>query len=52
MPLYSAGHTKHEWTSWAAMDMIFDDMDRAMKEDYHGVNSEAEDKDKMKKEEL
>ena len=52
VPLYSAGHTKHEWTSWAAMDMIFDDMDRAMKEDYQGVNSEAENKDKMKKEEL
>ena len=30
MPLYSAGHTKHEWTSWAAMEMIFADMDQAM----------------------
>ena len=32
VPLYSAGHTKHEWTSWAAMEWIFADMDQAMKE--------------------
>lgn len=24
LQLRSAGHTKHEWTSWAAMDSIFD----------------------------
>jgi len=28
VPLYSAGHTKHEWTSWCSMNKIFDDMDR------------------------
>ena len=28
VPLYAAGHTKHEWTSWSCMQKIFDDMDR------------------------
>ena len=49
VPLYSAGHTKHEWTSWAAMDWIFADMDRAMGEGNSEVNSEQETD---KKEEL
>ena len=44
MPLYSAGHTKHEWTSWAAMDLIFADMDQAMEEDNSEGNSEETDK--------
>lgn len=23
IPCYSAGHTKHEWTSWACIDVLF-----------------------------
>lgn len=23
IPCYSAGHTKHEWTSWACIDALF-----------------------------
>ena len=42
VPLFSAGHTKHEWTSWAAMDMIFADMDRAMERDNNQGNGAAE----------
>ena len=41
VPLFSAGHTKHEWTSWAAMDMIFADMDRAMERDNNQGDSAA-----------
>ena len=42
VPLFSAGHTKHEWTSWAAMDMIFADMDRAMDRDNKQRNGAEE----------
>ena len=50
MPQYSAGHTKHEWTSWAAMDMILADMDLAMERDKKQGNGAAENI--SKKEEL
>jgi len=50
VPQYSAGHTKHEWTSWAAMDMIFADMDLAMERDKKQGNGAAENI--SKKEEL
>lgn len=23
VPCFSAGHTKHEWTSWASIDAVF-----------------------------
>ena len=39
---YSAGHTKHEWTSWAAMDKIFADMDLAMESDSKQGNGVTE----------
>ena len=42
VPLFSAGHTKHEWTSWAAMDMIFSDMDLAMESDSKQGNGVTE----------
>ena len=29
IPRFSAGHEKHEWTSWAAMEEIFKDMEKA-----------------------
>ena len=47
VPLYSAGNTKHEWTSWAAMDMIFTDMDQAMGDDNMDGNSEEADKEEL-----
>ena len=50
VPLYSAGHTKHEWTSWAAMEMIFADMDKAMEGERGNKNGNSETADK--KEEL
>ena len=50
MPLYSAGHTKHEWTSWAAMEMIFADMDKAMEGEGGNKNGNSETADN--KEEL
>ena len=46
IPRYSAGHTKHEWTSWAAMDNIFSDMDHAFS-DSEGVNGEEGDKTEL-----
>ena len=49
MPLYSAGHIKHEWTSWAAKDMIFADMDRAMERENNQGNG-AEEKINKKEE--
>ena len=49
VPLLSAGHTKHEWTSWAAKDMIFADMDRAMERDNNQGNG-AEEKINKKEE--
>ena len=56
VPLYSAGHTKHEWTSWAAMERIFADMDQAMEEgnseDISEGNSEGNSEETDKREEL
>ena len=53
IPLSPAGHTKHEWTSWAAMEMIFADMDRAMEVEEveevkkNGNSETAENKDEL-----
>jgi len=50
IPRFSAGHEKHEWTSWSAMEEIFKDMEKAGTKD-----SEKEDedtKDQEKKDEL
>jgi pimeloyl-ACP methyl ester carboxylesterase len=46
IPRFSAGHEKHEWTSWSAMEEIFKDMEKAGKEDIEKVNQDE------KKEEL
>ena len=43
--LYSAGHIKHEWTSWAAMVMIFADMDQAMEGEGGNKNGNSESED-------
>jgi len=32
IPRFSAGHEKHEWTSWSAMKEIFKDMEKAGKD--------------------
>ena len=45
IPSYSAGHTKHEWTSWAAMEMIFADMDQAMEGEGANKNGKSETAD-------
>ena len=53
VPLFSAGHTKHEWTSWAASQAIFADIDRAMEENMDVENNKEKTKeDREKKEEL
>jgi len=33
VPMYSAGHTKHEWTSYSAMEEIFTDMKNVLKQE-------------------
>ena len=48
IPRYSAGHEKHEWTSWSAMKEIFKDMEKAGKE----AIVKDEDLNEKKKEEL
>ena len=42
VPIYSVGHTKHECTSWAAMEMIFADMDKAMEGEGGNKNGNSE----------
>jgi hypothetical protein len=36
----SAGHEKHEWTSWAAMAAIFKDIDQALAKSKHRIAAE------------
>ena len=51
IPRFSAGHEKHEWTSWSAMEEIFKDMEKAGKEK-HGKEDEDTNNQDEKKEEL
>jgi len=47
IPRFSAGHQKHEWTSWSAMENIFKDMENASKQE---VKKEDEAADTHEKE--
>jgi len=40
IPMFSAGHNKHEWTSWASKDKIFEDLKDA--EDFKEVTNDKQ----------
>lgn len=60
IPCYSAGHTKHEWTSWACIDALFpfleEKYDGFLKLKSKGIDKkedvEDDQKDVEKKEDL
>jgi len=55
IPRFSAGHPKHEWTSWSAMEKIFKDMEDASKQEVKKKDESGETNEKeagVKKEEL
>lgn len=46
IPCYSAGHTKHEWTSWACIDALFPFLEEKYAEFSNDDQSDESDQEK------
>lgn len=48
IPCYSAGHTKHEWTSWACIDALFPFIEERYEDFVKSMENENDEEDGSK----
>lgn len=48
VPCYSAGHTKHEWTSWACIDALFPFIEEKYEDFMKSMADESDEEDGSK----